>query len=419
MCSPRTYYSKFITQCLVLFSTKLIIIITIIVIKVRDVALSPSASSLAWSHTDSSITSSVLVAAALSNGIIALLCAGPVTTGEYEDSSYSASDSRSRARGNRDRMTENNRNTTRNKISDTSLESAEDNKSTIKSCPVTFGKRRSYLETHEGDVNSIAFHPDGRFLASGGFDRSVAVHDVVATKCIKHFQGHQSAVSHVTYNPFGNLIISSSRDGTVKFWDTLSGICIRTIVPTLLVSKGNSNNNSCNSTNKANKKPSSSIPSTFYSTTNPTSDHQGGAGNMAFSSGEILSTEMSADGRYLLVTPKLSAVRILDLRKGEVVSRINTSDKSYDDDYKRYKNKNTTAKNNNGGTLTDDNDNSYEDLKKNDRQNRNNSGEIFSTLSATPPFSKGSFSLAKRRDIFLQRACFCSEGSIGASFFFS
>jgi WD40 repeat protein len=323
-------------------------------------------------------------------------------------------------------MTENdsnklhNRTTTRNKINDTSSEPVEENKSTIKSCPMTFGKRRSYLETHEGDVNSIAFHPDGRFLASGGFDRSVAVHDVVATKCIKHFQGHQSAVSHVTYNPFGNLIISSSRDGTVKFWDTLSGICIRTIVPTLLVSKGSSINNSYSSTIKANKMPSSSIPSTFYSTTNPTSDHPGGGtGNTDFSSGEIVSTEMSADGRYLLVTPKLSAVRILDLRKGEVVSRINSSDSSYDNDYKRYKNKGTTAKNNNGGISIDNNDNSYENYNKNDRHNRNNSREIFSTLSTTPPFSKGSFSLAKRRDIFLQRACFCSEGSIGTSFFFS
>jgi hypothetical protein len=113
---------------------------------------------------------------------------------------------------------------------------------------------------------------------------------------------------------------------------------------------------------------------------------------------------MSADGHYLLVTPKLSAVRILDLRKGEVVTRISSSDNSYND-YKGYKNKSTIA--NNG--LLNDNENSY-DNKHN--RNRNDSVEIIPTLSTTP-FSEGSFSLAKRRDIFLQRACFCSEGSIG------
>mmetsp|Transcript_36194 Transcript_36194/g.34231 ORF Transcript_36194/g.34231 Transcript_36194/m.34231 type:complete len:922 (-) Transcript_36194:203-2968(-) len=373
--------------------------------KVRDVGLSPSASSLAWSHTDSSITSTVLVAAALSNGIIALLCAGPGTSGEDIEGSYSTSNNRSRV-GSRDRENDSkyNGNTIRNTVTGVSSLESEEKDSTMRSCPMVFGKRRSYLETHEGDVNSIAFHPDGRFLASGGFDRSVAVHDVVATNCVKHFQGHQSAVSHVTYNPYGNLIISSSRDGTVKFWDTLSGICIRTIVPTLLVSKNNTGNHS--GINKTNQ--STSTPSTFYSTTSSSSDNQGGTGNTDYNSGEILSTEMSADGHYLLVTPKLSAVRILDIRKNEVVTRISSSDNSYND-YKGYKNKNAIA-NSNG--LSND-ENSYEKNKNN--RIRNDSGEMFSTLSKTPFYSKGSFSLAKRRDIFLQKACFCAEGSVVAS----
>jgi hypothetical protein len=62
------------------------------------------------------------------------------------------------------------------------------------------------------------------------------------------------------------------RDGTVKFWDTLSGICIRTIVPTLLVSKSSGNDNSRSINKTTNQSPST--PSTFYSTTSSSSDHQ-------------------------------------------------------------------------------------------------------------------------------------------------
>ena len=56
---------------------------------------------------------------------------------------------------------------------------------------IAFGQRRTYLETHEGgDVYTVAFHPEGRYLASGGADGTVAVHDVVAATCIKQFTGH-------------------------------------------------------------------------------------------------------------------------------------------------------------------------------------------------------------------------------------
>ena len=49
-------------------------------------------------------------------------------------------------------------------------------------------------------MTSVSFHPDGRHLVSGGSDRSVAVHDLVAVTSIKQFQGHNAAVTHVTYN---------------------------------------------------------------------------------------------------------------------------------------------------------------------------------------------------------------------------
>ena len=77
-------------------------------------------------------------------------------------------------------------------------------------------------------MHSVCFHPLGRHLASGGHDRTVAIHDVIAATCLKQFTGHDAGVTHVTYNKLGNLVISSSKDGTVKLWDTLSGrfVCV-------------------------------------------------------------------------------------------------------------------------------------------------------------------------------------------------
>ena len=63
---------------------------------------------------------------------------------------------------------------------------------------IAFGQRRTYLETHEGgDVYTVAFHPEGRYLASGGADGTVAVHDVVAATCIKQFSGDHHRVCYL------------------------------------------------------------------------------------------------------------------------------------------------------------------------------------------------------------------------------
>jgi hypothetical protein len=113
--------------------------------KVRDVALSRATGSLSWSHTDSSVTAAVLVAAALSDGTIALVCAGL------------DGDERSRVQGSKRgdyvgdldkdgpmRQRGVNRATSRNTISN-----ALDDDSRREGRAVTFSQKRSYLETHE------------------------------------------------------------------------------------------------------------------------------------------------------------------------------------------------------------------------------------------------------------------------------
>ncbi|KAI8915147.1 WD40-repeat-containing domain protein [Powellomyces hirtus] len=87
----------------------------------------------------------------------------------------------------------------------------------------------STLEDSCGDVYSVNFHPAGRHVVAGGYDKTVRLYDIERGAVVKQFAGHQLSVSTTIFNPLGNLIVSGSKDNTIKFWDIVSGLCIRTI----------------------------------------------------------------------------------------------------------------------------------------------------------------------------------------------
>ncbi|MEN6523078.1 MAG: serine/threonine-protein kinase [Anaerolineaceae bacterium] len=78
-------------------------------------------------------------------------------------------------------------------------------------------------------VYSVAFSPDGRTLASGSSDVTVEIWDVENGSLIRTLKGHIGSVFSVAFSPDGRTLASGSGDNTIKLWDVESGSLIRTL----------------------------------------------------------------------------------------------------------------------------------------------------------------------------------------------
>jgi WD40 repeat protein len=136
---------------------------------------------------------------------------------------------------------------------------------------VKFGDKAMYPDgaSHRDFVHSIAFHPNGRTLATGGFrvvklwdratdvqlnktglgvagistathaekglvaigtqDNKIQIRTIADGKIIKTLEGHTGPVKGVTFTKDGASVISASEDKTVRVWAIATGKATRTI----------------------------------------------------------------------------------------------------------------------------------------------------------------------------------------------
>ncbi|QQR46491.1 WD40 repeat domain-containing protein [Myxococcus xanthus] len=87
-------------------------------------------------------------------------------------------------------------------------------------------KRASSLEwakQFEGSVLALAFSPDGRLLASGGYDAVVRVWDVAAGAQVAELKGHEAELHAVAFSPDGRWLAAAGRPGALWLWDWKQG----------------------------------------------------------------------------------------------------------------------------------------------------------------------------------------------------
>jgi hypothetical protein len=84
---------------------------------------------------------------------------------------------------------------------------------------VDLGLGDGTILAHGSEVESVAFSPDGKILASGSWDDTVKLWDAATGEEVRTLSGYRSAASCVAFSPDGKTLASGSEDGTVKLWD--------------------------------------------------------------------------------------------------------------------------------------------------------------------------------------------------------
>ena len=81
---------------------------------------------------------------------------------------------------------------------------------------------------HLGAVKITAFSPDGKYLVTGGRDRTAKLWEVATGREMRTFLGHEGTVQALCFTPDGKYIATGSTDNTVKLWNILNTELIRT-----------------------------------------------------------------------------------------------------------------------------------------------------------------------------------------------
>jgi WD40 repeat protein len=111
---------------------------------------------------------------------------------------------------------------------------------TVRIWDAVSGQEQRILRGHTPDdfsvlqVNSVAFHPEGKYLASAGgnfLDKrgEVLIWDIPTGREVVSIPGHPTEVASVTFSPDGRLLAASYWDQSIKLWDVATWKEARTL----------------------------------------------------------------------------------------------------------------------------------------------------------------------------------------------
>ncbi|MCA2649396.1 MAG: serine/threonine protein kinase [Microcystis sp. M065S2] len=86
------------------------------------------------------------------------------------------------------------------------------------------------LTGHSDEVFSVAYSPDGRYLASGSVDQTIKIWEVATGKELRTLTVYSYLYgADVVYSPDGRYLASRSDDKTIKIWEVATGKELRTL----------------------------------------------------------------------------------------------------------------------------------------------------------------------------------------------
>lgn len=74
---------------------------------------------------------------------------------------------------------------------------------------------------HSTEMNSVAYSPDGQYIATGGADAKIKLWNVMNGFCFVTFSEHTSAITGIQFSNSKKFLVSASLDGTVRAFDII------------------------------------------------------------------------------------------------------------------------------------------------------------------------------------------------------
>lgn len=79
------------------------------------------------------------------------------------------------------------------------------------------------IKEHKDIIYNLTFSPDGKLLASCGYDRSIKLWDTASAKLVRTLQDHSDTIYGLAFSPDGQLLASAAADRAVKIWEIGTG----------------------------------------------------------------------------------------------------------------------------------------------------------------------------------------------------
>ncbi len=85
------------------------------------------------------------------------------------------------------------------------------------------------LSGHSDVLYAASFSPDGKLIATAGYDREIKLWDSRSGELLRSMMGHNGAVYDVAFSPDSKLLVSGCADETVKVWRVATGQRLNTL----------------------------------------------------------------------------------------------------------------------------------------------------------------------------------------------
>ena len=91
------------------------------------------------------------------------------------------------------------------------------------------GQLLNTLNGHKGEVTSVTYSPDGKTLASGGYDSAIKLWDARSGQLLNTLNWHKRGISSLAYSPDGKTLASGGYDCMIKLWDARANQPLNTL----------------------------------------------------------------------------------------------------------------------------------------------------------------------------------------------